>query len=199
MAAPRPMRRVCVYCGSSPGARPEYAAAAASMARALARRGLGLVYGGGNVGLMGAVADAMLEAGGEAIGVIPQALEDKELAHPRLTRLHVVASMHERKALMADLSDGFVALPGGFGTFEEFCEVLGWTQLGLQDKPCGLLDVGGFYDGLLALFDRAVAERFVRADHRAMVLSAADPDALLDQLAAWTAPKVPKWVDRKAT
>ncbi|MBI5544363.1 MAG: TIGR00730 family Rossman fold protein [Deltaproteobacteria bacterium] len=193
------MRRVCVFCGSSPGGRSEYRAAAEALAQALARRGLGVVYGGGNVGLMGAVADAMLAAGGEAIGVIPQALMDKELGHPGLTRMHVVGSMHERKAMMADLADGFVALPGGFGTFEEFCEVLTWTQLGFQKKPCGLLDVDGFYDGLLALFDRAVAERFVRPDHRAMVLTSAEPDALLEQMEAWRPPTVPKWIDRKTS
>ncbi|HEY3449115.1 MAG TPA: TIGR00730 family Rossman fold protein [Myxococcales bacterium] len=191
------MRRVCVYCGSSPGGRAEYAAAAGLLAKALVRRGLGLVYGGGNVGLMGVVADAMLDAGGEAVGVIPRSLMDKELGHPRLTKLHVVGSMHERKAMMADLADAFVAMPGGYGTFEEFCEVLGWTQLGLQRKPCGLLDVGGFWEGLLALFDRAVAERFVRPDHRALVLHSADPDALLDQMAAWAPPAVPKWIDRR--
>jgi len=194
-----PMRRICVFCGSSSGGRPEYTAAASGLAQVLARRGLGLVYGGGKVGLMGVLADAMLAAGGEAIGVIPQALMDKELGHPGLTELRVVASMHERKALMADLADGFVALPGGFGTFEEFCEVLTWTQLGFHQKPCGLLDVGGFYDGLLALFDRAVAERFVRPDHRAMVLTCADPEALLEQVEAWRPPTVPKWIDRQTS
>ncbi|MGC4115101.1 MAG: TIGR00730 family Rossman fold protein [Myxococcales bacterium] len=199
MTTHSPMHHVCVFCGSSRGSRPEYAEAATSLARALARRGLGLVYGGGNVGLMGLLADAMLAAGGEVIGVIPQALKDKELGHAGLTRLHVVGSMHERKAMMASLSDAFVALPGGFGTFEELCEMLTWTQLGLQHKPCGLLDVAGFYDGLLALFDRAVAEQFVRPDHRSMVLTSADPDTLLDQMGAWQPPTVPKWIGLKTS
>jgi uncharacterized protein (TIGR00730 family) len=155
-----------VFSGSSPGARPEYGAAAAALGRDLARRGLRVVYGGGGIGLMAAVADAALAAGAEVIGVIPQHLVDREVAHRGLSELRVTGSMHERKATMAELSDGFVALPGGFGTLEEFTEVLTWSQLGLQSKPCGLLDVAGYYGALLAFLDHAVTERFIRAEHR---------------------------------
>jgi len=160
------MKRICVFCGSSPGIRPAYAAVATQLAGSLAAHGLTIVYGGGNLGLMGILADAALQAGGQVIGVIPRALASKERAHHGLTELRVVGSMHERKALMAELSDGFIAMPGGYGTFEEFCEILTWTQLGLQQKPCGLLNVEGFYDHLLNLFDHAVAEQFVKPDHR---------------------------------
>lgn len=189
------MRRICVFCGSSPGARPAYAAAAREMGRALAERGIGLVYGGGRVGLMGVVADAVLAAGGEAVGVIPDALMRREVGHGGLTELHVVDSMHERKARMADLSDGFVALPGGFGTFEEFCEVLTWSQLGIHPKPCGLLNTAGYYAPLLAMFDHAVSESFVRPQHRALVLEEADPARLLDRLAAFVPPRTEKWME----
>ncbi len=191
------MKRICVFCGSSPGARPEYATAAQEMAAAAVRRGIGIVYGGGNVGLMGTLADAALAAGGEVIGVIPRHLMAKELGHKSLTQLHIVGSMHERKAMMADLSDGFIAMPGGFGTYEEFCEVLTWSQLGLHRKPCGLLNVAGFYDRLLAMFDVAAEERFVRPDHRAIVLAEPAPEPLLDALAAWQPPAVEKWIDRE--
>lgn len=163
-------KRICVFCGSSPGAQPCYVAAATALAGHLAAHNIGMVYGGGNVGLMGALADAALEAGADIIGVIPQSLVEKELAHARLTELRVVGSMHQRKALMAELADAFIALPGGYGTFEEFCEVLTWTQLGLHRKPCGLLNVAGYYDPLLALFDHAVREGFVRPVHRRMVV-----------------------------
>ncbi len=190
----RTMKRICVFCGSSPGARREYADAARAMGEALAERGLALVYGGGKVGLMGMVADAVLAAGGEAVGVIPHALEAREVGHTGLTELRVVHSMHERKALMADLSDGFVALPGGFGTFEEFCEVLTWQQLGIHTKPCGLLNVAGYYDPLLALFDRALAEEFLREQHRAIVLTDTDPGRLLDRFAEFRPPPVTKWI-----
>jgi uncharacterized protein (TIGR00730 family) len=173
-----------------------YAAAAAALARALAARGIGIVYGGGNVGLMGVLADAALDAGGEVIGVIPQALVDREVAHQGLADLRIVGSMHERKALMADLSDAFVALPGGFGTLEEFCEVLTWTQLGLHRKPCGLLNVGGYYDALLALFDHAAAEQFLRASHREIVLADGDPAVLIDRLLAYEVPATEKWIRR---
>ena len=188
---------VCVFSGSSPGARPSYTEAAAALGRDLAGRGTRVVYGGASVGLMGTVADAALAAGGEVVGVIPQHLVDREVAHDGLTELHVTGSMHERKALMADLADGFVALPGGLGTLEELAEVLTWSQLGLQSKPCGLLDVEGFFDPLLAFLDHTVAERFVSTEHRALVLAADRPDALLDLLSAWQpgGPGV-KWVDR---
>lgn len=193
------LRRVCVFCGSSTGARAEYADAARAMGRALARRGLGLVYGAGNIGLMGVVADAVLSAGGTALGVIPEALAGKELAHAGLTELRIVHSMHERKARMAEAADAFIAMPGGYGTFEEFCEVLTWSQLGLHAKPCGLLNVAGYYDPLLALFDHATTERFVRPEHRSLVLPHADPDRLLDALAAWRPPALDKWIDRDET
>lgn len=190
------LRRVCVFCGSSDGARPEYGRAAVALGEALAGRGIGLVYGGAHVGLMGRVADACRGAGGEVTGVIPERLVEAEVAHTGLDDLRIVGSMHDRKSLMADLSDGFVALPGGFGTFEEFCEVVTWSQLGLhpEPKPCGLLDVAGYYGPLVALFDRAVDEGFIRPVHRGLVLAADDPGALLDDLAAWTAPPVTrKW------
>src|ERR1039458_6561890 len=165
------MRRICVFCGSSQGSRPEYRAATEEMAEELARRNIGLVYGGGNVGLMGVLADAVLRAGGEAVGVIPAPLMAREVGHKGLTKIHVVHSMHERKALMADLSDAFVALPGGFGTLDEFCEEITWTQLGLHAKPCGILNVLGFYTPLLAMFDHAVEERFLKPENRALVLA----------------------------
>jgi uncharacterized protein (TIGR00730 family) len=191
------LRSVCVFSGSSPGARPSYAETATALGREVAVRGMRLVYGGASVGLMGAVADAALAAGGEVVGVIPQHLVDREVAHDGLTELRVTGSMHERKALMADLADGFVALPGGLGTLEELAEILTWSQLGLQSKPCGLLDVEGFFDPLLAFLDHTVAERFVSTEHRALVLAADRPDALLDLLSAWQpgGPGV-KWVDR---
>ena len=188
------MRRVCVFCGSSPGARPAYAAAARAFGAAVAAEGLGLVYGGANVGLMKVVADAALAGGAEVIGIIPDALVARELGHPGLTALHVVPSMHARKALMADHADAFVALPGGFGTFEEFFEVVTWTQLGLHAKPCGLLNVDGFYDPLLAFVDHATAERFIRPETRAIVAANADPAALLQHLRTMTVPQVPKWI-----
>ncbi len=193
------MKRVCVFCGSSAGTLPAYADLARETGRALARRGLGLVYGGGSVGLMGAVADATLAAGGEVVGVIPRALQLRELAHARLTTLHVVASMHERKAKMAELAHAFVALPGGMGTLEELAEILTWAQLGLHARPCGLLDVAGYYRPLIAFFDQAVAAGFVRPEHRALVIVEEDPDALLDRFAAWTPPHVEKWIDERST
>jgi len=193
------MKHICVFCGSNPGTRSAYKAAAQALGQALVGRGLGLVYGGGNVGLMGTIADTVVAAGGKAIGVIPQTLVEKELAHKGLSQLHIVSSMHERKAMMADLSDGFIALPGGFGTFEEFCEVLTWAQLGFHQKPCGLLNVEGYYDPLLAMFDRATEEQFVRPPHRLLVLEAQDPDRLLDKLATYEPITVQKWIDREET
>ncbi len=193
------MKRVCVFCGSSSGARAEYHAAARQTGEALVRRGLGLVYGGGGIGLMKRVADAVLAAGGEVIGVIPQSLVVKELGHREVADLRVVASMHERKALMAELSDAFIALPGGYGTLEEFCEVVTWSQLGLHAKPCGLLNVKGYYDALTALLDHAVNEQFLRPEHRGLVLVDEDPEGLLEQLARYRPPLLDKWIDRDAT
>lgn len=190
------MRRVCVFSGSSVGGRKEYEEAAEELGQKLVSSGLGLVYGGAHVGLMGVVADAVLDGGGEVTGVIPRHLVDKEIAHPGVADLRVVDSMHERKAAMADLADGFVALPGGYGTLEEFAEVVTWSQLGLQLKPCGLLDVAGFYQPLLRFVDHAVVEGFVRQEHRALILEAEKPAELLDAMNAWQPPTVHKWVDR---
>jgi uncharacterized protein (TIGR00730 family) len=188
--------RICVFCGSNAGRAPAYAAAAHSLGTLLARRGIGLVYGGGNVGLMGIVADAALAAGGEVIGVIPRALVDRELAHRGVTDLRVVASMHERKQLMHDLADGFVALPGGFGTLDELFEALTWAQLGMHGKPCGLLDVDDFWQPLVRLVEQQVAENFVRPHHASMLLHAASAEALLDRFVAYQAPTLPKWISR---
>ncbi len=190
------MRRVCVFCGSSMGAKPAYAEAARAMGTLIARRGLGLVYGGGEVGLMGVIANAALEAGGEVIGVIPEALMRMEVGHPRLSELHVVATMHERKALMADLSDGFIAMPGGIGTLEELFEIWTWGQLGIHPKPLGFLDVAGYYETLHAFLDHAVAEGFLKDRHRAMTAVEQDPATLLDQLAAYAPPTVVKVAGR---
>jgi uncharacterized protein (TIGR00730 family) len=192
------MRRVCVFCGSSTGSNPVYLEAARAMGRTLAGRGIGLVYGGGSTGLMGVVADAALEAGGEVVGVIPRALQLRELAHGGLTTLHVVGSMHERKARMAELSDGFVALPGGMGTLEEVSEMLTWAQLGLHAKPVGLLDVAGYYAPLTSFFDRAAAEGFIRREHRGLVLVGTDPGTLLDRFAAWAPPAIDRWIDDRS-
>ncbi|MBN8464356.1 MAG: TIGR00730 family Rossman fold protein [Dechloromonas sp.] len=193
------MQRLCVFCGSNAGHDPRYRNAAEALGRLLAGRGIELVYGGGNVGLMGTIADACLAAGGTVIGVIPEALLGKEVAgrhvdHRALTRLEVVASMHARKARMAELADGFIALPGGFGTFEEFCEILTWGQLGFHVKPTGLLNVNGFYDPLLAMFDRAVEDGFLRAENRAMALAAGDGESLLAAMAAYRPEPVSKWL-----
>jgi uncharacterized protein (TIGR00730 family) len=184
-------KSICVFAGSSPGAAPQFAEVARDLGRELALRGHGLVYGGGNVGLMGVVADAALAAGGHVTGVIPEFLVDRELAHRGLSRLEVVRSMHERKDTMAQLSDGFVALPGGFGTLEELFEVVTWAQLGLHDKPCGVLNVGGYYDSLLAFLDGAVTAQFVKNVHRSMLLVAAEARALLDRFDAYVAPAGP--------
>ncbi len=193
------MKRICVFCGSNAGHNPIYRAEAEKLGRLLAARNIELVYGGGNIGLMGAVADACLGAGGTVIGIIPEALMGKEVAgravdHRTLTRLEVVDSMHTRKARMAELSDGFIALPGGFGTFEELCEILTWGQLGFHVKPIGLLNVKGFYDPLLAMFDRAVSDGFLREQNRAMALTATDIEALLAAMAAYRAEPVNKWL-----
>ena len=188
------MRRICVFCGSSTGLRPDYRLAAEAMGTALARRGQELVYGGGKVGLMGIMADAALAAGGRVTGVIPQALVAKEVGHAGLTELRVVRSMHERKALMAELADGFVALPGGMGTLDEMFEILTWAQLGIHAKPCGLLNVAGYFDPLLGFVRHSVAEGFVRQEHGSMLQVAAQPDALLDLLQHAHVPVLPKWV-----
>lgn len=190
---------VCVFCGSSSGRRPEYAAAARELGDLLAQRGIRLVYGGGNVGLMGVIADAALAAGGQVIGVIPQHLMAKELGHLGLTELKIVGSMHERKALMADLSDAFIALPGGIGTLEELLEILTWGQLGLHAKPCGLLDVCGYYAPLRQMLTSAAVEGFLRPEHERLLVGSSDPADLLDRLAMHQPPDFPKWIDRDET
>src|SRR5277367_6408587 len=181
-------RRICVFCGSNLGISPVYREAAVVLSRLLVERGIEVVYGGGNIGLMGVLADAALESGGRVIGVIPESLMAKEVGHAGLTDLRIVKSMHERKALMADLSDGFIAMPGGFGTFEEFCEVVTWSQLGIHAKPCGLLNVEGYYDPLLALFDHAVSEGFLRQQNRELVLADPSPERLLDKMLQFRIP-----------
>jgi uncharacterized protein (TIGR00730 family) len=188
-----------VYAGSNAGSHPDYAAAAERLARLLAERRIGLVYGGGDVGLMGVLADSVLAAGGEAIGVIPEALMDREIGHTGLTELRVVGSMHERKALMAELADGFVAIPGGIGTLEELIEVYTWSQLGLHRKPIGVLDVRGYYGPLAALLDNAVREGFLSPAHRSALLFAGDPAELLERFEGWTPTTASKWLDRSET
>ncbi|HCE38481.1 LOG family protein [Alloalcanivorax profundimaris] len=190
------MRSVCVYCGSSPGRRGVYAEAARGLARELVKRDLGLVYGGASVGIMGVVADAVLDAGGRVTGVIPEALQEKELAHPGLTELHVTPSMHERKTRMAALSDGFIAMPGGVGTLEELFEIWTWGQLGWHDNPCALLNVDGFYDGLTHFLDHATGEAFLRPAHREMLIVESDPARLLDRMAEYQKPEAKTWVKK---
>jgi len=189
------MNSICVFCGSSPGNDPAYAEAAQRLGGILAESDTTLVYGGGHVGLMGVVADAALEAGGEVIGVMPRSLVDREIGHKGLTKLHVVGSMHERKALMSELSDGFIALPGGNGTLEEFFEVLTWAQLGEHGKPCGLLNVAGYYDPLLKVFDQMVEKNFLGGAHRELVLVAEGPSSLLQRFEGYEPPKTIKWVE----
>jgi uncharacterized protein (TIGR00730 family) len=193
------MRRLCVFCGSSTGNQRAYSDAAEALGALLAERGIGLVYGGGNVGLMGVIADAVMAAGGKVIGVIPQSLANREIAHTGITELRVVDSMHARKAMMAELADAFIAMPGGVGTFEEFFEVVTWTQLGLHRKPCGLLNVNGFYAPLAAFIDQAVTEGFIKPVHRAAIVVDSDPVKLLDTLGTIKLPDVPKWIDRTET
>ncbi|MHB1863788.1 MAG: LOG family protein [Gemmatimonadaceae bacterium] len=193
------LQTLCVFCASSPGADPRYVAAARAFGALVARSGRRIVYGGGNTGLMGELADAALGAGGEVIGLMPKHLADREVAHLGLTRLEIVGSMHERKARLAQMADGFVALPGGLGTLEEFTEIWTWGQLGLHAKPYGLLNVAGYFTPLLAFLDHAVAERFVRPEHRAMVRVAEDPAALLEALETARPAVLPKWIDRTAT
>ena len=193
------IKSVCVYCGSNSGSRPAYTQSARELGQILAQRRIRLVYGGGRVGLMGTIADAVLAAGGEVTGVIPESLVAREVAHRSLKDLRIVPSMHQRKALMAELSDAFIALPGGFGTLEEFAEILTWAQLGLHRKPHGIINIDGFYDSLLAFFDHAVAEKFVRPSHRDLVISDPDPARLLDLLATARPPSLDKWIDKDQT
>ncbi len=193
------LRRVAVFCGSNVGARPEYVAAAKALGKTMASRGIGLVYGGSNVGLMAAIADEVADELGDIVGVIPKTLVEREVANTSLDDLRVVGSMHERKALMAELADGFIALPGGIGTLEEFFETWTWAQLGMHRKPCGLLNVAGYYDPLLAFLDRSVEEKFVRPPHRQMVIVEADAGVLLDRFSAYEAPQVIKWLNVGST
>jgi uncharacterized protein (TIGR00730 family) len=193
---PGRLSAVAVYCGSNHGADPAYAQAAAALGRLLAERGIRLVYGGGHVGLMGVLADAALAGGGEVFGVITRALQAKEVAHDALTSLTVVDTMHERKAAMADAADAFVMLPGGYGTFDEFFEAVSWTQLGIHDKPCGVLDVAGYYAPLRVLLDEARRQGFVSRVHRELVITESEPRRLLDRLAGWAPVTADKWLDR---
>jgi uncharacterized protein (TIGR00730 family) len=196
---PRVIRRICVFCGSNRGSDPAYIDAARVLGRLFAQEGVALVFGGGSVGLMGELADAVLGAGGEAIGVIPHALWAREVGHRGLTDLHIVDTMHERKAMMADLADAFIALPGGLGTLEEIFEIWTWAQLGLHEKPLGFLDVNGFYAPLMRFLDRAVAEAFLKEQHRAVAIVERDPAALLRRFETWKAPRVEKWITREET
>jgi hypothetical protein len=193
----RTFKRICVFCGSSHGANPAYTEAAKDLGRELARRGIELVYGGGNVGLMGVVADAVLASDGEVIGVIPEALMAKELGHRGIQDLRVVKTMHERKAMMAELSDGFIAMPGGIGTFEEFFEIVTWAQLGFHSKPCALLNVNGFYDPLLRLVDHAIEERFIKATQRRIMIVESETKALLHHMEHHHVPVEPKWINKE--
>jgi hypothetical protein len=186
--------RFCVFCGSNHGVRPAYREAAEELARLLVARGDGIVYGGGSVGLMGRLADAALAAGGEVIGVIPETLATRELAHAGLSQMHVVGSMHTRKALMAELADAFIALPGGFGTFEELLEIVTWAQLGIHRKPIGVLNVAGYYDPLVQLVEHACREGLVREENRGLFVIAEEPASLLERMAAQRPPEVPKWI-----
>ncbi|MBV1881879.1 MAG: TIGR00730 family Rossman fold protein [Pseudomonadales bacterium] len=193
------MKKVCVYCGSSPGKSPEYIASAKELANELVTRNIGLVYGGASVGIMGELADTVLAGGGEVIGVIPQSLVDKEVSHSGLTELRVVKSMHERKAIMAEISDGFIALPGGLGTIEELFEVLTWSQLGLHKKPCALLNVKQYYSSLCSFLDHAVDEQFVKPNHREMLLVEKRSSKLLDAMESYKSPSVDKWMGLNGT
>ena len=189
------MKAICVYCGSSPGRLDVYASAARALGQAMVERDLGLVYGGASIGLMGLIADTVMQLGGRAVGVIPKGLARKEVVHRHLTELHVTQSMHERKTLMAELSDGFIAMPGGIGTFEEIFEIWTWAQLGIHAKPCGLLNVAGYYDALTTFLDHAAAEQFLKPDQRSLLMVEQQPQALLDRFASYQAPSVRKWLD----
>jgi uncharacterized protein (TIGR00730 family) len=190
------MNSLCVYCGSSPGASPVYAEAACLLAKEMVEQNIALVYGGGNVGLMGIIADEVLRLGGSVTGIIPQALLDKEVGHNGLSHLHVVKDMHERKAMMAELSDGFIAMPGGIGTLEEVLEVLTWSQLGFHDKPIGLLNVSGFYDGLIQFMQHLVAQHFLKSEHASLLLHAPNAAALMQQFKSFKPVREAKWLDR---
>jgi uncharacterized protein (TIGR00730 family) len=190
------MRRLCVFCGSAPGSQPEYLEAARELGQAMAANKIELVYGGGRVGLMGAVADAVMASGGKVFGIIPERLAAQEIAHNGLTELKIVKSMHERKAIMAEMSDGFVAMPGGFGTIEEYCEVLTWSQLGFQKKACGLLNTLGFFDNLIRLFDDMTSKGFVMPVHRELVLVSQDPKDIINQVSNYKHTAPDKWVTR---
>jgi len=193
------MKRLCVYCGSSSGRQPDYARIARQLARAMVNRNIDLVYGGASVGIMGEIANAVLEEGGDVIGIIPKGLFKKEVAHTGITELREVGSMHERKSLMADLSDGFIALPGGFGTIEEIFEIITWSQLGMHRKPCGLLNACRYYDKLIDFLDHAVSEQFIKTTHRSTILVDECPDALLEKFEVYKAPETAEWIDRKST
>ena len=193
------MNSICVFSGSSPGLRPQYREAAIQLGNELVKRRLHLVYGGANLGLMAVVANTVLENGGQVTGVIPKALVEKEVAHNGLTEIQIVNSMHERKALMSDLADGFLALPGGMGTLEELCEILTWAQLGLHSKPCGLLDICDYFRDLKQFFEHMIKERFVRQEYAGLLLSANDPGQLLDIFRKYRPVDLPKWIDREAT
>jgi hypothetical protein len=194
-AARRKFRRLCVFCGSNRGAGPLYTEATKEAGRELARRGIGVVYGGGNIGLMGEIADAVLAAGGHVTGVIPEALMAREVGHRGLPDLRIMKTMHERKALMAELSDGFIALPGGFGTFDELFEILTWAQLGFHEKPCGLLNMNGFFDPLLRFLDHAAAERFIRPENLSLLVVESELGRLLDSMAQYRPPNLTKWIN----
>lgn len=190
------MKSITVFCGSNSGFRPEYAEAAKNLASHLVERNIRIVYGGGKVGLMGIIADEVMRLGGEVVGIIPDSLEQREVGHRSITELKVVGSMHERKALMAELADGFIAMPGGIGTFEEFFEILTWAQLGFHEKPCGILNVAGYYNGLLALCDHAVTEGFLRPVHRQLILEDTEAASLLDKMENFRPKPTEKWLDR---
>ena len=193
------MKRLCVYCGSSAGRQPVYAQVARRLARAMVNRNIDLVYGGASVGIMGEIANAVLEEGGDVIGIIPKGLFRKEVAHTGVTELREVNSMHERKSLMADLSDGFIALPGGLGTLEEIFEIVTWSQLGMHRKPCGLLNVCHYYDKLIGFLNHAVTEQFIKEAHHSTILVDECPDELLEKFEVYEAPETVKWIDRKST
>ncbi len=199
MPANRIIRSVCVYCGSSPGRLEAYSTAARALAKALVDRNIRLVYGGASVGIMGLVAGTVLQLGGQAVGVIPEALMRKEIAHKHLTALHITRSMHERKSMMADLSDGFIALPGGIGTLEELFEIWTWAQLGLHDKPCGLLNVEGYFDALITFLDHAIAEQFVQPAQGSRLLVEGSAGPLLDRFLAYGPPATTKWIESTET
>ncbi|HVE56388.1 MAG TPA: TIGR00730 family Rossman fold protein [Pyrinomonadaceae bacterium] len=191
------MKNITVFCGSNSGFRTEYAEAARDLARLFVNQNIRLVYGGGNVGLMGIIADEVMSAGGEVVGIIPESLDKKEVGHRAITELRVVGSMHERKALMAELADGFIAMPGGIGTFEEFFEILTWAQLGFHEKPCAVLNIAGYYDGLLALCDTAVGEGFLRPAHRQLILEDSNPEFLLEKMKNFKPFPLEKWIDKE--